>query len=235
MLHFYNYGTDVLNVRVSDIPVMHRAALVSRTGKQWSVAIKDTIEEFEQAAKASNCKTNSTEPDSEGTAELEERFDGLGTSEADDFDDADEDYSPSELPCVEASLNVLRVFRRCLKVANDALNTLDCAETRKEGVVDEKQWVNERLGWACSLQICLEEANEGASEMGVLLYPPLDASDLSARANDLEQSLVRFCDAFGSPEVREGEAKSGGGPEPLRAAVGNKLSKLRQELEHLAT
>lgn len=215
--------------------MIHRAALNSCTGQQWSVAIKDTIEEFEQAAKASNCKTNATEPDAEGTADLEERFDGLGTSEADDFDGADEDYSPSELPCVEASLNVLRVFRRCLKVANDALNTLDSSETRKERMADEEQWVKERLGWAYSLQACLEEANEGAGELGVLLYPPLDASDLSARANDMEQSLVRFCDTFGFPEERGDKAKSSSGPEPLRAAVGNKLGKLRQELERLGT
>lgn len=125
-------------------------------------------------------------------------------------------------------------------MTNDALNTLDSSETRKGGgdneeVTDEEQWVKERLGWAHSLQSFLEEANEGAGELGVLLYPPLDASDLSARTNDLEQSLVKFCDTFGFPEEIGGEAKSGKGPEPLRTAVGNKLGTLREELERLGT
>ena len=153
----------------------------------------------------------------------------------------DANYSPSELRCVEASVNVLKVFRRCLKVANDALNTLDSSQAnRREGQGDkgleEGEWLKERLGWAHSLQSCLEDANEGAGELGVLLYPPLSANDLAARVDDLERSLSAFCDAFGSPEEGEGKAGSScglSGAVPLRAAVRDKLDVLRVELERL--
>lgn len=99
--------------------------------------MKDTIDEFQEAAKTS-AAANADKPDApEGTQALGDQLSGLsmggdgegaGAEDDFDFDDMDEEYSPAELQCVTASIDVLRAFRRCLKAANDTLNTLDSAK-----------------------------------------------------------------------------------------------------------
>lgn len=151
-----------------------------------------------------------------------------------DFDDMDEDYSTAELQCVQASIDILRVFRRCLKVANESFNTLDSA--RSKGAEDEaaaeavgEGWLKRKLEWAISVQAHLQDANEYAGEVGVLLYPPLDGGELLGRANDLERSMISFCDVFYACD----EGGDGGGESPLQKAVEEKLGALRAAVEAL--
>lgn len=213
---------------------------------KWSVAIKDTIDEFVEAAKTA-APANTGNPDASGnTTDLDTQFaakvtvggkdsgeEGGGGGYDDlDFGDMDEDYSAAELPCVQASIDVLRVFRRCLKVANESFNTLDSAQAKgaeseaTAGAAGEG-WLKGKLEWATSVQVYLEDANECAGEVGVLLYPPLDGGELLARANDLERSLVHFCDVF----YAGGEGGGGGGESPLRKGVEEKLGALRAAVE----
>lgn len=212
--------------------------------------MKDTIDEFQEAAKSA-AAANAAKPEategSTGVASLNGKFDGLGmggegAGEGGDFDDdfggMDEDYSPSELRCVEASVDVLRVFRRCLKAANDSLNTLDSPQTPADGGAAAESKgegrLKEKLEWAQALQTCLNEANECAGELGILLYPPLSGGDLSGRADDLERSLLAFCDVF--ERSAEG-AQVGGGAvgeqSPLRETVEEKWGVLRAVLAQL--
>lgn len=146
----------------------------------------------------------------------------------------DEDYSSTELQCVEASIDILRVFRRCLKEANESLNTLDSA--RSDGAdggaaagSTGKGRLQGKLEWVQLVQAHLEDANESAGEVGVLLYPPLDGGELLGRGKDLEGSLTAFCDAFFA-------CKDGGDADreaSLRKAVQDKLCVLRAAVEKL--
>lgn len=214
---------------------------------QWSVAIKDTIDEFVEAAKTA-ALANSGDVDAPGdTTNLDEQFaakvtvggkeggeEGAGGFDDCDFDDMDEDYSTEELQCVQASIDILRLFRRCLKVANEYFNTLDSAQSKAaEGETAAgaggKGWLKGKLEWANSVQGHLQDANECAGEVGILLYPPVDGGELLGRANDLERSMVSFCDAFYACD----EGQSGEGEPPLRKAVEEKLGALRAAVEAL--
>lgn len=224
-------------------PVTARPTILSRP--QWSVAVKDTIDEFQEAvvtaaaaANDGNDEVSDNHPDgAQPTDGLTEKFGGLGLDSEgpggiDDFDldDMDTDYSPSELRCVEASVDILRVFRRCLKAANDSLNTLDSAEGSEGDSSDTKgeEWLKRRLEWGGALQTCLDEANDCAGELGILLYPPLSGSDLSGRTDEFERTLTAFCDAFDASEA--GGDGGGSGQTPLRTAVQDKMGVLRAEL-----
>lgn len=214
---------------------------------QWSVAIKDTIDEFQEAGKAAaaaNAGKPAAPESTQDTRELGERLGGLSVSgevariEDDyDFDDMDEDYSQSELRCLEASIDVLRVFRRCLKSASDSLNTLDLPQTPGDGkaAAESKSegWLKGRLQWAQAWQGCLDEANECAGELGILLYPPLSGNDLSGRADDLERTLNAFCDVFESEDPAGKVAGGVGGQLPLRTLVGDKIGALRAVVAEL--
>lgn len=210
---------------------------------QWSVAIKDTIDEFQEAAKTAAAANVDKSDAPEDTQALGEELSGLrlggdGAGEKDDFDfdDMDEDYSPSELQCVTASIDVLRAFRRCLKAANDTLNTLDSAQAQGENgaAVESKgaDWLEARLQWAQAVQACLEEAHECASDLGMQLYPPLDSSELSGRADDLGQKLKSFCDVFYTLG-EQGKVEGGEEQSPLRTLVEEKLGMLRTGLAQL--
>ncbi|CBJ29519.1 conserved unknown protein [Ectocarpus siliculosus] len=214
---------------------------------QWSVAVKDTIDEFVEAAKAA-AMANAGKSESAGDkGGLDEQFaakvtvggagegeEGAeGTFDDFDFDGMDENYGAAELPCVEASVDVLRVFRRCLKAANDSLNSLDSPEPQEEsgataGSVGEG-WLQGKLEWAKSVQTHLDDANECAGEVGILLYPPLDGGELLGRANDLEKSLAAFCEVF----YACGEGTNSEMESPLRKAVVEKLGVLRAALKKL--
>lgn len=213
--------------------------------------MKDTIDEFQEAAKtaaAANAEKPGDKPDApEGAQALGEELsalslggDGAGGREDEfDFDDMDEEYSPSELQCVTASIDVLRAFRRCLKAANDTLNTVDSAQAQGEGekgaAVESSKgegWLEGRLQWAQALQACLEEAHECAGDLGMQLYPPLDSSELSGRADDLGRKLASFCDVFYT-RGEEGEAGVGEKQSPLRTVVEEKLGVLRTGLAQL--
>lgn len=226
------------------------ARLTIKLRSQWSVAVKDTINEFHEAAtttaaaNAANGDVSDSHPEgAPNTDGLEEKFGGLGLDSEEpgalddfDLDDMDNDYSPSELRCVEASVDILRVFRRCLKAANDSLSTLDSAEGSGGESTDtkDKDWLKQRLEWGGALQTCLDEANDCAGELGVLLYPPLSGSDLSGRARDLERTLAACCDVFGGSEGAGTVGDGGGsGQLPLRTAVEEKMGVLRAELLRL--
>lgn len=214
---------------------------------QWSVAVKDTIDEFVEAAKAAAMANAGKSESSGDKGGLDEQFaakvtvgdTGAGEEGAEgdfddfDFDGMDESYRAAELPCVEASIDILRVFRRCLKAANDSLNSLDSPEPQGEsgaaaGSVGEA-WLQGKLEWAKSVQTHLDDANECAGEVGILLYPPLDGGELSGRANDLEKSLSAFCEVF----CACGEGQNSDMESPLRKAVVEKLGVLRAALEKL--
>lgn len=151
-----------------------------------------------------------------------------------DFDDMDEDYSTAELQCVQASIDILRVFRRCLKAANESFNTLDSPQSKAEegeaaaGAAGEG-WLKGKLEWANSVQGHLDDANECAGEVGILLYPPVDGGELLGRANDLERSMISFCDVFHACD----EGGGGGGGSPLQKAVEEKVGALRAAVEAL--
>lgn len=211
---------------------------------QWSVAIKDTIDEFVEAAKTAALANAEMPGASKDTTDLDEQFAAKVTVGGDeggeeggadhddfDFDDMDEGYSSTELQCVEASIDILRVFRRCLKAANESLNTLDSAQSDGAAAAgsEGEGWLQGKLAWAQSVQAHLEDANEVAGEVGVLLYPPLDGGELLGRAKDLEGSMTSFCDAFFA-------CKEGGDAEresSLRKAVQDKLGVLRAAVETL--
>eukprot|EP00752_Nemacystus_decipiens_P010037 g8950.t1 len=181
---------------------------------QWSVSIKDTIDEFVEAAKTAALANAGNRDAPRDTTELDEQFaakvtvggkesgeEGGGGFDDLDFDDMDEDYSTVELQCVQASIDILRVFRRCLKVANESFNSLDSAQSKAaEGGAaagaSREGWLKAKLEWAKSVQRHLEDANECAGEVGILLYPPLAGGELLGRANDLEKSILGFCDVF---------------------------------------
>ena len=162
--------------------------------------------------------------------------DGAGEEDDFDFDDMDEEYSPSELQCVTASIDVLRAFRRCLKAANDTLNTLDSTQAQGENaaVVGSQgaDLLEGRLQWAQAVQVCLEEAHECAGDLGMQLYPPLDSSELSGRADDLGRKLASFCDVFYTRE-EEGRVEDGQEQSPLRTVVEEKLGVLRTGMAQL--
>eukprot|EP00903_Cladosiphon_okamuranus_P019922 g18309.t1 len=151
---------------------------------QWSVAVKDTIDEFVEAAKTADV-ANAGNADAPGdSTHLDEQFaakvnvggkqsgdGGAGRYEDFDFDGTDEDYSAAELQCVQASVDVLRVFRRCLKVANESFNTLDSTQFQSKAAEGEaangaagEGWLKGKLEWANSVQGHLEDANECAGE-----------------------------------------------------------------------
>lgn len=137
----------------------------------------------------------------------------------------DEDYSPAELECVQASIDMLRVFRRCLKVANESFNTLDSVQSKgaegeaAAGAMGEG-WLKGKLEWATSVQVHLEDANECAGEVGVLLYPPLDGGELLGRANDLERSMISFCDVFYACDDGGGDGRESALPKAVEGKVG---------------
>lgn len=217
--------------------------------RQWSVAIKDTIDEFVEAAKNARLANAGNSDGVEKASGLEEQFAAKATvggkesgeedgeGDAFDFDDMDEDYSAAELQCVETTVDILRVFRRCLKAANEAFNTLDSAPS--QGVMEEgagasagpagEGWLQGKLGWAKVVQGHLEDANECAGEVGILLYPPLDGGELLGRATDLERSLTSFCEAFYARE----EGGDGRNDSPLTQAVEDKMGALRAAAEAL--
>lgn len=205
--------------------------------------MKDTIDEFQEAAKTA-AAANADKSDAPGDAQaLGEELSGLslggdGAGGEDDFDfnNMDEEYSPSELQCVTASIDVLRAFRRCLKAANDALNTLDSAQPQGEDAagVESKgaNWLEGRLQWAQEVQACLEEAHECAGDLAMQLYPPLDSSELSGRADDLGRKLASFCDVFYT-RGEEGKVEAGQEQSPLRTLVEDKLGVLRTGMAQL--
>lgn len=205
--------------------------------------MKDTIDEFQEAAKtaaAANADKSDAPADAQALSEelsgLSLGGDGAGGEDDFDFDGMDEEYSPSELQCVTASIDVLRAFRRCLKAANDALNTLDSAQPQGEDAagVESKggNWLEGRLKWAQEVQACLEEAHECAGDLAMQLYPPLDSSELSGRADDLGQKLASFCDVFYT-RGEEGKVEAGQEQSPLRALVEDKLGVLRTGMAQL--
>lgn len=210
-------------------------------GVQWSIAVKDTIDEFQEAAKAA-AATNASKSTLEGASDspgLDEQFSGLNVSdegageenECDfDFDDMDQEYSPSELRCVQASVDILRVFRRCLKAANDALNTLDSAQAQEP---KQEGWLEERLEWAQAMQSCLGEANDCVGEVGILLYPPLNAEDMSGRVDELGTNLTAFCDVFYADGGIGNAGNVGEINSSLRLVAGEKLGALRVALAQL--
>lgn len=207
--------------------------------------MKDTIEEFQEAAKAAAAAAQGTsdalhtDGDTGGLGQALEDL-KIDPEEPDgDFNfDMTQDYSPSELRCVDATIDLMKFFRRCLKVANDSLNTLDSGKASSSGKVPPRDLKRE-LAWANSLQVCLSKANESTSELGVLLYPPLDASELSGRSKDAGRALSEFCDVFGARDgtagngCGEGASPADAGPSPLRASLEEKLSSLRESISQL--
>ncbi|CAM9244946.1 unnamed protein product [Scytosiphon promiscuus] len=210
---------------------------------QWSVAIKDTIDEFVDAVKSAAATTpeNGKPNPSPDETDLDEQFAAKATVCSDeegnqgdfDFDDMGEDYSTAELPCVEASIDVLRVFRRCLKAANESFNTLDSAPPKAGGEAGGgaalEGWLREKLTWAKSVQTHLDGANECAGEVGILLYPPLDGEELLHRAKELETSLTAFCDVFDACEEGGSEARESA----LRTAVVERISEMKTTVDKL--
>ncbi|CAM9411174.1 unnamed protein product [Hapterophycus canaliculatus] len=208
---------------------------------QWSVAIKDTIDEFAEAVKTAaaaipEAGKSDACPDATVLAEqfaIQATVSGIGETHDLNFDEMDEDYSATELPCVEASIDILRVFRHCLKAANESFNTLDSARPKAGGEVGggaaREGWLQERLTWAKSVQTHLDEANECAGELGILLYPPLDGGELLRRASDLETSLTAFCDVFDASEEGESRARES----TLRTAVVGRISVLKKTIGDL--
>lgn len=237
-----------------DLFLTCQSTLTYTNSVQWSVAIKDTIDEFQEAAKTAkaasetlDCPATSTK-DSGGLEEMMGELDmkdqGLDDDDFLNFGGDDMDYSPSELRCVGATVDLLRALRRCLKAANESLNTLDSAEPTArggtEGAADREANGDERLirqlGWAQAVVVCLSKANDCAGEIGILLYPPLSGSELSARAEDLERALVEFLRVFEKPEggenVPSAEAVVSGG-QPHLAEIVDKMQVLRAELVRL--
>lgn len=210
---------------------------------QWSVAIKDTIDEFVEAVKTaaaanpeagkSDASTDATDLAEQIAAKATVSADGEGAQDDFDFDEMDEDYSATELPCVEASIDILRVFRRCLKAANESFNTLDSAQPKAGGEAGDgparEEWLRERLTWAISVQKHLDDANECAGEVGILLYPSLDGGELLRRANELETSLTAFCDVFDAGEGGVAEERESA----LRTAVAERIGALKTAIESL--
>lgn len=205
--------------------------------------MKDTIDEFQEAVKtaaAANADKSDSPLDAPAVGEelsgLSLGGDGAGEEDGFDFDDMDEEYSPSELQCVTASIDVLRAFRRCLKAANDTLNTLDSTQAQGENAAAvESQgadWLEGRLQWAQAVQARLEEAYECAGDLGMQLYPPLDSSELSGRADDLGRKLASFCDVFYT-RGEEGKVEDGQEQSPLRTLVEEKLGVLRTGMAQL--
>lgn len=224
------------------------------------MAIKDTIDEFQEAAKAA-AEANGTPAtattttgdapketqDSGGLGKMmgDLNVSGEGTQEGFeiDFDDMGKDYSPSELRCVEASVDILRILRRCLKAANNSLNAVqsveapvaDGAKIAPEG----EGRLRRELAWAQTLQTTLGRANESAGELGILLYPPLNGNELLGRSDDLARTLREVCDVLNEQEGTGGgehgaSVEGGDGDQvPLRALMEEKIGVLRAELERL--
>lgn len=230
---------------------------------QWSVAIKDTIDEFQEAA--TNSKATAATADSTPTAtaaaaavgesstgtkpssgleqimgDLSMKDQGLQDDDldfGDDDDDDDMNYSSSELRCVDATLDVLRALRRCLKAANDSLNTLDSAKATGVASDDEENRFSRDLAWAQTLQESLGKANDCAAELGMSLYPPLNGDDLSARTEDMRRALGEFCDVFDEREGAESavcaESVANGKRPHLKEVVEETAKALREELAKL--
>ncbi|CAM9548352.1 unnamed protein product, partial [Discosporangium mesarthrocarpum] len=82
---------------------------------QWSMALKDTIDEFQGAAAESKAREGSL---GEGAGVP------LGLGSGDD-DRGDPGYTLEEAGCVEAVTRLLAMGRRCLKAGNDWLNAIE--------------------------------------------------------------------------------------------------------------
>lgn len=226
------------------------------------MAIKDTIDEFQGAARDAKAAgetmdaspsadaTGDVSGSAEGSSRLEKTMGELsldGQDFQDDFDFGEEDmaYSASELRCVDAALDLLRALRRCLKTANDSLHTLDSAatpatdKTTDVNTEESKREMhpNRNLAWAQALQGCLAKANDCAGEFGILLYPALNRSELTARAEDLRRALLEFCDKFDELEPAPNAPSSGScdgkRPPPLREVVVETAEVLLVELAKL--
>lgn len=208
---------------------------------QWSVAIKDTIDEFQEALKASKsskCSADGSEVKQE-TGGLDEQMmdmhlSGEGLEEDDlDFDDLKE-YSQLELQWVDGTIEVLRLFRRCLKAANDALNSINSTDGALSGSHESddaaklQQRRKSELAWAQSLQDCSRRANECAAELGVLMYPPIEGKELSERSEGLRRELLEFCNILTRREEKGQGNKGESRQSPLAAAVEDRFASLQK-------
>lgn len=223
--------------------------------RQWSLAIRDTIIEFQDSIRA-GAELEGAVSDNLGTGgsgragisglDLDVGHHGSGAFDAGDLET---NYTASELLCVQASVSVLKSLRRCLAAANKAFNDFDVAEADASAqtetpATDVETPFSTRLAWVNNLQAGLSNATEAAGDLGVLLYPPLDTAALLHQTDALEVVLFPIFDILDRAglqvsgvkpdEARELEAAQVSSCEtPLKACMEARMTRLRERIAAL--
>ncbi|CAM9151123.1 unnamed protein product [Choristocarpus tenellus] len=212
---------------------------------QWSLAIKDTVDEFQAKAVSSrNASTAETNLDprpppaasdnpasaSDSNTTVDQLSDLLahggnvslsegGFADLDGFDDEDQ-YDEDQLKCVDDAIELLRMARRCLRLANDELNSLEdppmppsiaTVAQGGSGGTSDPGWEGRAgeeggrgMAWAHGVQTAVGSIYESSVELGMALYPPLESADLLSTYGSLEEYVSTFMNLLSVGRGEEG-------------------------------
>ena len=157
---------------VQKIPKGNRSAM-RRDLLTWAMECNETMQEFEQLVQQSSTTDNSKQEDTEDEnddSSWEDFCNGAGTGET---------YQKTELPLVNACLGLIKCSRGTI---NAVLQTCESAgdQTSNIGNIEEEQAAYK---WINKLHDTCRNVGENMTDLGSLLYPPLQIGPNNSQQN----------------------------------------------------
>lgn len=178
------YRRFFLQVRVSSInhllPYSFYHLLTFFQLFQKMMNIKETKDEFEQYLV-------------ESVGKAQEENDGDQNEDDEDEDDEafpDRSYSVGEIPLVEKCVRLFQQILDCLKLSLRHFTEL--ADLIQDKGTEEQQLVCQR--WIAMIERQIEDIENQVTDLGALLYPPIDSEDPEIQEN--YQKLIRLMQEF---------------------------------------
>jgi len=163
---------------ITKLPKGNRAAC-RRELLTYTKECNETMQEFQQSI-----DNQAQSPPQDGSQEGEDT-----TSWQDFLQGQGEEYQSSEIPVVEGCLAVIKCSRGSMNV------TLQSCECLGQVVEDEQSGQDERqsvLEWMTQLHRLARDVGEGMTDLGAVLYAPLDMSSVSQQAQSQTKRIVEL-------------------------------------------
>lgn len=156
--------------KITKLPTNNRNAM-RRDLFTWMVECQDTLQEFSELLQLPT-----------STSETETTYEMFTAGQSDD-------YSPNELPIATASLALIKCSRGSINVAIQACEAVGAVADDAENNNSNKELL---LSWIVKLHDFSRTVGDGMTDLGSLLYPPLDVDDLGDEVTSQCNAIVEL-------------------------------------------
>ena len=160
--------------KISKLPNSNRNAM-RRDLFTWIMECQDTMREFEELLSIQN------NGDSGSTAE-DTTWEMFTSGPSDE-------YAPEEQPIAVASLALIKCSRGSIKAA---LQACEAVGSHLSALADNPNQQQELLAWISKLHDVARTVGDGMTDLGSLLYPPLEMEELSDQVTTQCTAIVEL-------------------------------------------